>query len=453
MATSIGRKRHAGVRARRNRELFNKEAEMYTKGYEAGYVEGSASGKVGYGNYFEGTSIIIPSYNQAEYLKSCIDSIVQHTHIPYEIIVVDNASTDGTAAYLQEAKGKIRFHIMEENRGFSSAVNRGMMMAKGQTLLLLNNDTLVTQNWLDNMLAALASDERIGMVGPVTNYISGDQCIKEPYDSIDDMWEFARQNNVSDTTKWQFVDRLVGFCLLFRRNLFHQTGYFDEGYLVGNYEDEDFNIRVRLQGLRLVIARDSFIHHFGSVSMKELGERFEAINNHNEKYYMQKWRNPHGLIAQVHQLNTNDDRSNASDSSPMGESIFYPQHVAVCGLGATVYWVENNQRHPVEGEIAMPVTRLSQIDLQRWPIGSAVHADDVHRKWRGEEGVDGQVAAGADGNLYWLEAGTKRRIVSDTAAEAWGADKKSVAQSNAEHLSELVEGLPVIAPVRLAQRL
>ena len=140
----------------------------YPVGLEAGYKEGLRSGYEGFSNLFEGTSIIIPSYNQVGYLKQCIESIRENTDLSYEIIVVDNASTDGTADYLRGLGSQVRSRVLETNRGFAGAINVGMMMAKGKTLLLLNNDTLVTKFWLGNMLSCLNSDPMIGMVGPVT---------------------------------------------------------------------------------------------------------------------------------------------------------------------------------------------------------------------------------------------------------------------------------------------
>lgn len=175
--------------------------QRYDQGYACGYAEGLRAGQAQYGVPFEGTSIIIPTFNKAELLEQCVDSIETHTSLPYEIIVVDNASTDGTAAYLHRNTGKLRFHIHEYNRGFSGAVNTGMMMAKGQTICVLNNDILATPNWLRNLLNCLQSDENIGMVGPVTNFISGEQQIEAPYQHIEEMYSFAAAHNVPNAGK------------------------------------------------------------------------------------------------------------------------------------------------------------------------------------------------------------------------------------------------------------
>ncbi|MBJ6363819.1 glycosyltransferase family 2 protein [Paenibacillus sp. GCM10012307] len=431
----------------------------YQSGYQTGYEAGVAAGSGSYGSYFNGTSIIIPSYNQAEYLKLCIDSIITHTPHPYEIIVIDNASTDGTADYLHRMAGRIRYRILEENRGFAGAVNKGLMMAKGMKMLLLNNDTLVTENWLENMTACLESDSRIGMVGPVTNFISGQQRIDVPYMNVEDMPAFARENNVSDPSRWRRVDRLTGFCLLFRRSLWERTGYFDEGYRIGNYEDDDYNIRVKLQGYTLVIAFDSFIHHFGSVSMRALGEeQFYRINMLNEQYYMDKWGNPNELIQHVREMKA-EHQENGQIIYPVplasSEAGFHPQFVLVKGLGNTVYWLEHGHRRPLdaEGQISLPPSRLPLVDIRRWPVGEKISIDQVQAKWyRTDSANEGQLVSSA-GKMYWLEHGVRRKVASALAASMWGMNSKPVVYMEESELLQHPEGLPIIAPVEIVQNL
>ncbi|MBW7459181.1 glycosyltransferase family 2 protein, partial [Paenibacillus sepulcri] len=378
----IRKRRHTQMyRRRAGRRSAKRSLRGYPEGHKAGYEQGLRSGLDSFKSLFEGTSIIIPSYNQVEYLKKCIESIGEHTDLPYEIIVVDNASDDGTAEFLRKTDSAVRYRVLESNRGFAGAVNIGMMMAKGTTMLLLNNDTIVTERWLSNMLKCLDSDPKIGMVGPVTNYISGDQRIEVPYLHVNDMPRFAQHYNISDPGKWQFTDRLTGFCLLFRRELWERTGFLDEGFEIGNFEDDDYNIRVRLQGQSLVIARDTFIHHYGSVSMKGLGENLAKINNHNMQFYMEKWGNPHDLVHQVKEmLPLHRERTGLAAQQPVGETAFFPQQVVARGVSERLYWIERGVRRPVTGEPAVPITRLSQVDLRRWPIGDGISAEEVEAR-------------------------------------------------------------------------
>jgi GT2 family glycosyltransferase len=410
-----------------------------------------------FGTYFEGTSIIIPSFNQVGYLKQCIESIGEHTDLSYEIIVVDNASQDGTKEYLQSTGNLVRYRILETNRGFAGATNVGMMMAKGKTLLLLNNDTVVTERWLANMLQCLNSDPKIGMVGPVTNYISGDQRISVPYSRIEEMHSFAESFNVPDPAKWQRTDRLTGFCLLFRRELWERTGFLDEGYAVGNFEDDDYNIRVRLQGYSLVIARDAFIHHYGSVSMNSLGEQLTEVNDRNAQFYLDKWGNPHELVHRVKEMVRLRAGGGEPEPQQMGETAFFPQGIAARGVGETLFWIEGGVRRPIMGMFSLPIARLSQVDLRRWPIGEAISAEEAEARWHGQgvqpEASSGLIAPGPDGFVYLVENGMRRRVASQTALQAWGLGSKPLAALSAEQIAMMAEGLPIIAPVRVAAHL
>jgi GT2 family glycosyltransferase len=444
-------KRHS--KRNSSRQMANVRKVRYSEGYGEGYKEGVQNGIQSFSTLFEGTSIIIPTFNQLNFLKQCIASIIANTHLSYELIVIDNASTDGTAAYLQELGGQVRYRVLENNRGFAGAINVGMMMAKGRTILLLNNDTLVTENWLNNLLICLNSDEGIGMVGPVTNYISGDQMINVPYVDVAAMPQFARENNHSDPSRWRRIDRLTGFCLLFRRELFEGIGYFDEGFEIGNFEDEDYNIRVRMLGKSLVIADDTFIHHFGSVSMKALGDRFQEVNERNHLYFMDKWHNPNQW---VHNVRQHPDLQ----QGPLAHSAFYyPEQIVVQAMGANYYWIENGVRRQVVGMLSFPANRVSQVDLRRWPLGEPISSDEVERRWRGIGDQAGGASVGdgivmlLDGTAFQVEGDKVRRIITFAAMHAWNLHLKPLRMISPEMLEDKVHGLPIISPPLLRHTL
>ncbi len=102
-------------------------------------------------------SIIIPCWNQLEFTRQCIAALVRHTRAPWELIVVDNGSTDGTGDYLagvqDAASVPVTVIANAANRGFPAAINRGLKVARGEYLVLLNNDVVVTDSWLDQLIA------------------------------------------------------------------------------------------------------------------------------------------------------------------------------------------------------------------------------------------------------------------------------------------------------------
>ena len=129
------------------------------------------------------TSIIIVTFNQVEFTQQCVESVRRMTDEPYELIFVDNGSTDGTVAYL-ESVGAARVIRNQVNRGFPAAVNQGIAVATGDRVLLLNNDTIVTTGWLGRMIATLERDPKIGLVGPCSNFVGSEQQVDVNYDSL-----------------------------------------------------------------------------------------------------------------------------------------------------------------------------------------------------------------------------------------------------------------------------
>ncbi|MFU1793549.1 glycosyltransferase family 2 protein [Paenibacillus azoreducens] len=432
--------------------LITDAGVRYRLGYERGYEQGVARGRETFGQPFHGTSIVIPSYNQVDYLARCIESIETHTTEPYEIIVVDNGSTDGTASYLEKRAGQLRFALLEANKGFAGGVNQGLMMAKGDTIVILNNDTLVTPGWLTHMMQCLLSDPMIGVVGPVTNYISGEQQIDVPYDTVDEMWEYAAVRGKPDKSKWKVTDRLVGFCLLFRRELLKNIGYFDEGFRIGNYEDEDWMIRLRLRGLKLVIAGDSFIHHFGSVSMKKLGqEQFEEIHSQNEQYYTKKWGDPHSWVNEVRQsglLFRNGTHIGRAGTS----ADFFPSHVLIRDQGEQRFLLYHGCKYPYSGleeqEGIEPVL-LSRLDIRSIPTAANEMTWEEMMRLSGNSNgqpADGQLFRSGDGTVYQWGKDMIRPFVSDFALERWNLKERIITNLPEELLQSVPRGLPVIAP-------
>lgn len=234
------------------------------------------------------TSIIIPTYNALPLLQSCIESIRAHTLQPYEIIVVDNASTDGTDAYCR--MNGITFISLPENRGFPAACNMGLLLASGDELLLLNNDVVVSREWLANLKRALYSAPNIGIVGPVTNYASGRQQVKTEYEGLTAFHKAAELFNFPDPSKWIEVRRLVGLCFLFKRELLTSVGLLDERFSPGHYEDDDYCYRAKLRGYRLLIAGDCLVHHEGSASFRQVyNTGLQALVERNRLVFMEKW--------------------------------------------------------------------------------------------------------------------------------------------------------------------
>ncbi|MFO1045208.1 MAG: glycosyltransferase [Planctomycetaceae bacterium] len=235
------------------------------------------------------TSIILVTCNQLNYTRQCVESLRFRTGEPIEIIAVDNGSTDGTVAYF-ESQPDVTLIVNRENRGFPAAVNQGLSVASGRQVVLLNNDTILTTGWLRRMLDTLQTDPSIGLVGPMTNAISGPQQIDVSYRNLASLDGFAWDHGGRHAGKCFDLDRLVGFCLLIRREVIDTIGLFDERFGLGNFEDDDYCRRARQAGFRTVVATSSFVHHFGSVTFKASNVDFGALLRENERKFVEKWR-------------------------------------------------------------------------------------------------------------------------------------------------------------------
>lgn len=240
-------------------------------------------------------SIIIPVFNNFEFTYACLDSVDKYSNYSnYEIIVVDNNSTDETSNWLKgwmEAEPKTRKLITNKsNLGFSAAINQGLQLASGDYFILLNNDTYVTYDWINNLLQKYLADSTIGIIGPVTNNIGNEAKIKIDYSSIDEMHLRASEYTAANKGKVFEIPTLAFFCVLFSRDIYSLVGGLSEEFGLGFFEDDDYCRRIERLGKRIICTEDVFIHHHLSASFNQLDE---ATRNKlmvaNKDIYEKKW--------------------------------------------------------------------------------------------------------------------------------------------------------------------
>jgi glycosyltransferase involved in cell wall biosynthesis len=238
-------------------------------------------------------SIVILTFNELEYTKKCVESIRKRTPEQHEIIFVDNGSKDGTVKWLKKLiQENPNFKLIEnkKNLGFAKGCNQGITASSGEYILLLNNDVLVTEGWLSGMLECINSAPDVGVVGPMTNNISGLQkVVNADYGDTDHLEGYAKAFREKNRYRRISARRIVGFCMLFRRELVEKIGLLDETFGSGNYEDDDFCLRASLEGYKNLIAGDVFVHHYGSRSF--IGNRIDYNSSlaANRKKFNEKW--------------------------------------------------------------------------------------------------------------------------------------------------------------------
>jgi N-acetylglucosaminyl-diphospho-decaprenol L-rhamnosyltransferase len=222
-------------------------------------------------------TIVIPVFNQLHYTRQCLDSLNATGCDDSMIVVVNNASTDGTMEYLA---GRPKLHIIHnpENRACAAAWNQGYDVHKTLWTVFLNNDTLLTAGWLEN-LAAFARRSAVSVACPART--DGD---------LDyDLEPHAR----AFTKKMQSVQRrntAHGVCFMVAREVIEQAGRFDENFRKGGNEDLDFFWRARQAGFKLATTGCAYIHHFGSVTQLALIAERGSSRDETVGYFRQKWK-------------------------------------------------------------------------------------------------------------------------------------------------------------------
>ncbi len=242
-------------------------------------------------------SIVLLNWNGLAWTKQCLDSVRAHGSYPAELIVVDNGSTDGSLAYLQSLEG-IRLIANADNRGFAGGVNQGLAAARGDWVVLLNNDTIVTEGWLERLVAHGETDRAIGIVGPLSNHTAGYQLVREvPYDeqSLEGLGDYAASLAAAHTGQGFAAPRAIGFCMAIRRELLQAIGGFEEQFGIGMFEDDDYSLRAQLAGFRVWIAQDAFIHHFGSRTFTNARIDTGKLIATNWEIFKRKWGLPTSL--------------------------------------------------------------------------------------------------------------------------------------------------------------
>ncbi len=239
-------------------------------------------------------TIILVTCNALPYTKMCLTSLfTADWHSGDEVIIVDNSSTDGTVEYLRAVARQnscVRLVSNATNRGFAAANNQALARAAGDVLLLLNNDTLLLPGWRTKLLRWLEQSS-VGMVGPVTNRTCNEAQIDVPYRTYAELEKFAREYTRNHAGQTRELSMLAMFCVAMRRDVLERVGLLDERFEIGMFEDDDYALRVRQAGYRILCAEDVFVHHFGQASLGELcaSNEYDPLLDRNRGRFEQKW--------------------------------------------------------------------------------------------------------------------------------------------------------------------
>ena len=233
--------------------------------------------------------LVVLTWNRVDLLRPCLERLLAHTRLPSRLIVVDNGSTDPeTLRYLQALPGAapLETDVIRHptNLGIAAALNSGLRASRAPWICLLNNDVLVTEGWLEELLAVAQADPAIGLVNPMSNQFGLTARSGETIDELARRCRAARGRWVEHAT-------CEGFCMLVSRQVLEQVGLFDEGLGPMFFEDADYALRVRRAGRLCVVAEGAYVFHQGSATIKEDPGRDRRFAE-SEARFARKWGLP-----------------------------------------------------------------------------------------------------------------------------------------------------------------
>ncbi|EML6500070.1 TPA: glycoside hydrolase family 99-like domain-containing protein [Clostridioides difficile] len=227
------------------------------------------------------TSIIILVDDKLNYFDLCIEGIRKFTpKETYEMIIIDNRASCDTEEIKLENDLKIIRNIY--NLGVSKLLNQGIKEAKGNNIIFLNGNVIVTPNWLNNLSRALHSSSDIGAVGAITNkstvkfkakneildfeFITNREATISNkdlnYSNLSEMLEFSMVHNLTNENLWDYQVNLDGFCLMIKKSIIDEIGVFDNLFTLEKHLYDDISLRILVEGYKLVLCKDTFVYSF-----------------------------------------------------------------------------------------------------------------------------------------------------------------------------------------------
>jgi len=238
--------------------------------------------------------IILVTYNGLDLTKKCIESVEKNTKdVKYRFVFVDNNSTDGTIDYLKNVPNSLLISN-SDNKGFVKAMNQGFEKVSSKYCVWLNNDTIVTPDWLKILINHLQKNSNAAAIGPLTNgtgLIQREDSWNGEID-VNEISQFGAKFHKKNNGKVVEYHRIAGFCIVMKSELISKIGKLDEDFNFGGYDDDDYCKRIRDSGYKILIAEDVFIYHksgatFSSMRAPELSLPF--LMQKGRRRLLRKW--------------------------------------------------------------------------------------------------------------------------------------------------------------------
>lgn len=232
-------------------------------------------------------TVIIPNYNSIKHISNCVNSLRTQSYHDFDVIIVDNASTDGSVELIEKEFSDIKLKKLSENFGFSRAVNEGIMLSDSEFVLLLNDDTIADEKFVEKMVEAISASENIFSVSAKMVQMYD----KEKLDGAGDLysalgWAYARGKDKNvNLPKYNRPCKIFASCggaAIYRKRILDEIGYFDE-FNFAYLEDVDMGYRARIYGYENIYQPEAIVYHVGSAvsgsRYNDFKVRLSARNN------------------------------------------------------------------------------------------------------------------------------------------------------------------------------
>lgn len=222
------------------------------------------------GHYKYELSIIVAAYNHLGTTINCINNLKQNIppDLNYELILFNNGSKDGTQEYFQSINPTKQVDYYNNVKSQWGILCR---IAEGQYIMVVSNDVLMTPHSIENLLCCIKSDKTIGMIAPTTPNVANLQTIPACYHNYEELLEFCKKNNISDSFRWEQRVRLNPPVYMFPNNNLYAKSIMDYGYIYDShlmaFGDDKAGMLLRRNGYKNIVCKDAYVHHIGSMTI------------------------------------------------------------------------------------------------------------------------------------------------------------------------------------------
>jgi len=209
-------------------------------------------------------SVIIPNYNGEQYLPACLESFAEQSFRHLEVVVVDNASNDRSREVVRTRFPQVTLLCLEANLGFAAAANAGIKAARGDFVVLMNNDTVAEPAFVAELYSALSKEGGAAMAAPLMSFLKDRRIVN----SAGLGYSIAGTNHDigfgkplgPEFERPMWILGPSGGAGMYRREIFERIGGFDEDFFM-YFEDVDFSVRAQLAGYRCIYVPSAKIYH------------------------------------------------------------------------------------------------------------------------------------------------------------------------------------------------